>query len=750
MNNLLNQIFKSLLYSLTVFIPLNIHSQCNPEWYEECGVAKYHFVCSLNDLNGYHCSNYSLNSNQCVPMCSQGGIGLNTTWWSFVSGGGPITITLNVGSCSQNQGLQLGLWGDCNCSEEIACHTNPCVTPGSSYTINANLTPCQAYLFWINGCQGDLCDFTLTTSGGTIPSLSPLGKINNVPNMILEPICEGQCNVRFFVNPQPGGCKPTYIWKLDGEEVGGHANEIRLDMTESGDFTLCVLAQIRNESGGPFCAQVSPQCATLKVRPISNKIGLPRILCNEQTKGTGYKWHSQKIKTSGTYSSQWSDANCCKYDSIVQFTVLEVPDPAPVYFLTCNNSPYIDILGMKHFPCLQKSSILLPKTTNPFACDSSILLSAVNVDFAAKWNATCYNGMIQLNPNINITKPCYAGETYAYSYKWYRKNDPEKKPLSLDEQLEVNPITEDYCLEVTVYVELGTTSISCIKTFCESFDESNLMPDCFSLNGNNAFCVDPTAYYWMDSFNTKDILNYFWKVSGGTIISNTDSSAIEVEWTFNQGDTGKICAAYSVECGISCERCLTIVYDTKIAGYDFEKKGLSAYLKALAHPNGRWRLISGPYSVHIENPQNPKTQITAFNYGYYCFEWTITTSQCTLKDTQCVDLHFYKKANPEYPNYRLDLRNSSLKHSADQIIELSTPNLIKGTGNTFISFTASRQFTIHYYWYDVFGQQLMYEQLNTNQSFGKFEIKAPQTTGIYYLLIELDGLPYIRKICVMD
>ena len=44
----------------------------------------------------------------------------------------------------------------------------------------------------------------------------------------------------------------------------------------------------------------------------------------------------------------------------------------------------------------------------------------------------------------------------------------------------------------------------------------------------------------------------------------------------------------------------------------------------------------------------------------------------------------------------------------------------------------------------------MNEQLNTNQSFGKFEIKAPQTTGIYYLLIELDGLPYIRKICILD
>ena len=41
---------------------------------------------------------------------------------------------------------------------------------------------------------------------------------------------------------------------------------------------------------------------------------------------------------------------------------------------------------------------------------------------------------------------------------------------------------------------------------------------------------------------------------------------------FNQNDTGLICASYAVECGVSCERCLQIVYDTKIAGKDFEKR----------------------------------------------------------------------------------------------------------------------------------------------------------------------------------
>ena len=750
MNNLLNQIFKSLLYSLTVFIPLNIHSQCNPEWQEECDVAKYYFVCSLNELNGYQCSNYSLNSHQCVPMCSQGGIGNNTTWWSFVSGGGAISITLQVGTCTLNQGLQLGLYGDCSCHEEVACHTVPCVDPGTSYTINGNLTPCQPYLFWINGCLGDLCDFTLSTTGGGQPSLSPLGKINNIPSMIIEPICEGECNVRFFVNPQPGGCKPTYIWSIDGETKDGNGNEIFFDMTDAGDYTLCVSAQVRNESGGPFCAQVGQQCATVKVRRISDKIGPQRKICNEQAKGTGFKWHSNRIKSSGIYHAALSDSKCCNFDSIVEFIVMDAPIPESVYYLSCDNTPYIDLFGKKHYPCLQQSSVLLPKSSKPYGCDSTILLSAVSIDFNPKWKATCYNSMIQINPQITITKPCYAGETYRYLYKWYKKNDPAKTPISFDEQLEVDPVKENYCLELTVVSELGTAQISCVKTFCEDFDESNLTPPCFRLNGNNVFCVDTAVVYWMDSFHTQDILNYSWKINGGQIISNSDSTAIKVKWNFNQNDTGLICASYAVECGVRCERCLQIVYDTKIAGKDFEKRGLSAYLKALAHPNGTWRFISGPNPVRIENIKNPNTQITASTYGYYCFEWSIVSSNCTLRDTICVDLHFYTKANPEYPNYKLDFRESTQNNGEEKFNDFFTPNLIKGLGATFISFTTSKQGKIQYYWYDVFGQQLMNEQLNTNQSFGKFEIKAPQTTGIYYLLIELDGLPYIRKICILD
>lgn len=67
---------------------------------------------------------------------------------------------------------------------------------------------------------GDICDFTLHTSGGGPPQLTPLNPINNVPSRIIKPVCVGACNYLFFVNPQPGGCEPTYVWTLDGDELG--------------------------------------------------------------------------------------------------------------------------------------------------------------------------------------------------------------------------------------------------------------------------------------------------------------------------------------------------------------------------------------------------------------------------------------------------------------------------------------------------------------------------------------------------
>ncbi len=190
-------------FFILAFLHQDLNSQCTPPMAELCEVANV--LCSLDELNGYACQNNSTIPSPCLPLCSQGGVGHNTGWWAFVSQGGTVTITLTIGSCVILQGLEFGLWGDCNCSEEVACRSIPCIPPGSVEVISAHLKACKTYYLWVDGCSGDICDFTLNTSGGAPPSLIPLSFINNDSSQIIEPVCVGRCNYRFFVNPQPGG-----------------------------------------------------------------------------------------------------------------------------------------------------------------------------------------------------------------------------------------------------------------------------------------------------------------------------------------------------------------------------------------------------------------------------------------------------------------------------------------------------------------------------------------------------------------
>lgn len=460
-----------LIFVLTEYE--KILGQCNPPPAETCEEAS--LFCSLDEMNGYSCSTTSTTLGTCRPGCAFGGGVGYRTWWAFVSQGGNASITLSVGNCVGWPFLILGIWGDCNCGEEILCPQATYVPSNGSMTYQVSLKPCKIYYLMLDGgFPHGPCDFTLSTSGGGPPNLDPLGFINNVASGVIEPVCEGECDFPFHVNPQKGDClNADYKWTLDGIEVGGNSNDIKLDFPNVGDFILCVEAQITNPQNGSICTKVGPVCATVKVRRLPDKTGIPRTICYEAATQGGYKWHSQYVQNSGLYKEEFKINNCCKYDSAVQFNVLPEPIPPDVYYITCDKRPYIDILGYKWFPCINHLVVNLPKTSEPFKCDSSIRLTAVKVDFSPQWKAKCVAGKVELSPNIIIVSPCDAGESYQFDYRWYKKTDTLQKTISIDESLLVDAVNDDYCVEVNVRTNLGTTFAICTKTFCDTISEAN-------------------------------------------------------------------------------------------------------------------------------------------------------------------------------------------------------------------------------------------------------------------------------------
>lgn len=396
MNHVRN-IFCKISYAIFLILILctrsNAIAQCTPPWADNCEDANV--LCSLDELNGYSCSSlkYS-NPTGCSPICPQGGGPHNTAWWAFVCDGGQVTINFKFQNCSVNgEGLQIGIWGNCDCTESVACNSD-CNGPGQ-FALTANLIACKTYYLFVDGCSEDICDFTITTSGGGQPQLSPLGKINNDSDRKIQ-VCQGMCNKKFIIDKQNSNCLPTYEWTLDGIIIGGTGNELYLDFPDEGEFQLCVTAYIGNPNSGSICDQEGPECITVTALLSQDRYGPLQRICATQLP---FDFHGTKIFNDGTYRATFHDASCCKYDSIVDFHIIYNDS------LGCQNTNYA------------KGIVFLDKNKNGIFDNQEILLndyivSSAPGSFATFSNQNGYTILLERNTintiNASVPNPAVA------------------------------------------------------------------------------------------------------------------------------------------------------------------------------------------------------------------------------------------------------------------------------------------------------------------------------------------------------
>ncbi|MBK7466663.1 MAG: hypothetical protein IPJ43_07520 [Saprospiraceae bacterium] len=144
-------------------------SQCVPAALDDCYGVESPILCTLNELNGYSCTTPTIqNPTACLP-CNGSGTPNNSQWWAFIAQGGSVTITINYSGCyipggGTASGLEFGIVRYCDCSGQVVCTKN-CI--GSSGTISStvNLVACAHYYLWIDGCNGDVCNYTISISG---------------------------------------------------------------------------------------------------------------------------------------------------------------------------------------------------------------------------------------------------------------------------------------------------------------------------------------------------------------------------------------------------------------------------------------------------------------------------------------------------------------------------------------------------------------------------------------------------------
>jgi len=408
-----------------------LKSQCTPSGQDFCDWANV--LCSLDELNGYTCSSYNFsNPTACLP-CNGVGASHNSSWWAFVTEGGKVSITFTFGNCFNPSGgapagLQIGLVSTCDCIEQIACKPD-CTGNGGTFKIDALLQPCKIYYFWIDGCNGDVCNFSIATSGGNLPKLSPLG---NISRTVQNPICKGCCS-DFWVAPQPGGCIPEYVWTVDGSPVIGNKDKANICFPVEGTFTVCVQAIIGNPASGSVCSYSESKCVNVTVAKKTEQKAKPRILCKEQLP---IQWHCQSITNSGTYRCPFKQNGCCEFDSVIDITILNDIDGPEIFFIGSDLEKYIDpITKISYASCSKEKVISLP-SSSAYKCDSNYKLSAIFPKFITSFSKLCEDGKSYVYADIKqINDLCMNKVEFEYNYNWYISSDTNSISVNKSSEL---------------------------------------------------------------------------------------------------------------------------------------------------------------------------------------------------------------------------------------------------------------------------------------------------------------------------
>ena len=688
----------------------------------------------------------------CMPICPSGGSPENIEWWAFTSEGGNVTISLTISNCTNTIGaigMEFGLSGNCNCSESVACN-RLCNGPGT-YTISATLTACKTYYLFIDGCNGDLCDYTIQTSGGNAPNLFPLGKINDDADGIIS-LCRTRDTHQFHAKPPSNGCIPNYEWTLDGINLGVNSYAFEYEFPEEGDFQLCVTSFIGDPQKGSICDQEGPVCATIQIRQIPDKTSGVRYLCPENIP---YKWYDQYIIDPGLYRTELFDKQYCYFDSVVQFQILPEPIIPKIYHIGCNSADvFIDPTSRKVFKtCQSEFPILVKKSTDPYKCDSTYELTAIFLDQEVTFREDCQDGKIIIQPRIlNKAITCGGNEIFEYKYKWYLKQDTNKTIISTDEFYTTTQ-KNDYCLEIELITTLGPLTKTCFFDYCENLDESIYIKPTGKFSAYKTVCSNDTSCITFRPAYSGIILGYEWDITGGTIINPnpTQDSSICVVWNLPLGQKGKACVYYKTLCDNSQTSCIDITVGTsirEIAGPSKTVKGLTTNLEAIL-PGGVWRKVSGPGFVNFKDPFNPITDVSVSKYGIYTLSWTIKSLGCTT--VGYVTIRFirsefkgrFKNQNESFLKYDPD--EKILPHSIQYQIskQIKNQSLSLQLSST-VNQTAKVSLT------DLSGKIVAQSNYSIGIVSQSYELLTNASSGIYFLTIQTEHDVISERIVITD
>lgn len=311
----------------------------------ECAVAPP--VCSLDGYCGNTSGTYTDNSWPALDAAFCGSIE-NNSFLSFQAASTSISLTVNVGNCTNGSGIQFMVFTTPACGSgpvtDLGCYFE--MDPGVNNLTFTNLVPGQNYFLMIDGFAGAICDYSVTvTSGGSTTT-----------DVVLTPENPTMCMGNSMTLNVTGG-NGIYNWSPNTGLSAVTGPSVVFTPPAPGTYTVVVESTDTN----PICSTQSSTVITVvdvvtptfvQPTPICNGDVAP-ILPTTSTNAVGITGTWSPAVVSNTNSATYTftpDAGQCAVTTTLDVVVLDqvapsflAPAPicsgdtAPVLSTTSNN-----------------------------------------------------------------------------------------------------------------------------------------------------------------------------------------------------------------------------------------------------------------------------------------------------------------------------------------------------------------------------------------------------------------------------
>jgi gliding motility-associated-like protein len=574
-------------------------SEPNPLAALSCDMVTDTF-CNLSILNGF-CAR--MPNGPAVPpfpdpLCPGGGfVANNMSWFAFIAGDNstPYSITVTPFNCVPAQpggqpDVQMGIYTDCNFNNAIYCNGNCNGSPTPETIPSTGLIPGNTYYFFLDGCSGTVCSYTVDVSGFVeyiIPEPATIECMAN--NGPCSPICPNN-TVTLTVNPAaPDSYNDAvlkFVWRVT--EPGGNVITVNTTENKIENFLLDKLGTYKFEiiSVSNKCNGTSTVISyEILVRHPENEVFTPISLCEkyiptgvgtalstqDPNLDTYFGWGSPTfpfvggpppgaLNTLNFVGLPGTAQQGCMYTQTVRVIELLDPPTANLNLVLCREElPYV-VSSSFPFPISSNVDNLLVNLPDMASngCDSSVLINAVVLEsqFGEIANLGCQNGktrFILQNETIPQSPPGFGPVSVVY--RWRRADtgllvndgNPDGNPKTI-----LLSIPGEYICEIVITMD-GKT---CVTEIPFLFEPLNELPSPTPLNWNTNICSS-TLSSTFTAQSSEPNPTWIWTYPAGVSVTGQNSNVLNITWNNIPG--GEVCVSIKDNCGESVPVCDTVV-----------------------------------------------------------------------------------------------------------------------------------------------------------------------------------------------